>query len=396
MEPTAILPRKALRTVVINFQSIKNKVPETQALTDNAEPDVIIGTETWLNSNISSSEVLPSSYNVFRKDRSDGAYYRPPNTTSDEHAKQVTEDLAKLRMEHQKCNFWIGGDFNLPDIDWPSQTVNSYQYPASMSNLFLNIPTQCGVVQVVESPTRGSKILDLFFTNNPFLVEKCKLTPGVGDHDAILVDTLFRPRRVKPTKRKIYLWDKADTSDLKDETARYARTFITESFPSIDSMWSSLRDNILRLLNIHVPHKLTRSKHTDPWINTETRRLTRRKLRAFQKAKTTGNRRDIQRYNRLKSTCQKSIRQAHDNYMRNIISPEAKQNPKKFWSFIKGKKQESSGVSRLRSSDGLIHSESNTKANILNAQFQSAYTKEDLTTMPNKGPSPYDPMAPII
>jgi hypothetical protein len=38
--------------------------------------------------------------------------------------------------------------------------------------------------------------------------------------------------------------------------------------------------------------------------------------------------------------CQKIIRAAHDNYMRDIISPDAAKNPKKFWSFIKGKKQE--------------------------------------------------------
>ena len=81
--------------------------------------------------------------------------------------------------------------------------------------------------------------------------------------------------------------------------------------------------------------------------------------------------------------------------MRDIISPEAKQNPKKFWSFLKGKKQESSGVAPLRSTDGLIHSDSGTKANILNAQFKSVFTKEDLSSMPDKGPSPYDTMAPI-
>ena len=69
-----------------------------------------------------------------------------------------------------------------------------------------------------------------------------------------------------------------------------------------------------------------------------------------------------------------------------------KTNPKKFWSFLKDKKQESSGVAPLRSTDGLIHSDSGTKANILNAQFKSVFTKEDLSSMPDKGPSPYDAM----
>jgi hypothetical protein len=63
--------------------------------------------------------------------------------------------------------------------------------------------------------------------------------------------------------------------------------------------------------------------------------------------------------------CQKNIRAAHDNYMRDIISPDAAKNPKKFWSFIKGKKQESSGMAPLRQTDGTLHSNPHTTADIL-------------------------------
>jgi hypothetical protein len=37
-----------------------------------------------------------------------------------------------------------------------------------------------------------------------------------------------------------------------------------------------------------------------------------------------------------------------------IISSDAAKNPKKFWSFIKGKKQESLGVAPLRETDGTL------------------------------------------
>jgi hypothetical protein len=58
-------------------------------------------------------------------------------------------------------------------------------------------------------------------------------------------------------------------------------------------------------------------------------------------------------------------------------------SPKRFWSFIKAKKQENTGVAPLRGNDGMLHSASNNKAEILNAQFKSAYTKEDLTNLPH-------------
>ena len=40
---------KKLRTLVINFQSIRNKIKEIEVVLDSINPDVIIGTESWLN-----------------------------------------------------------------------------------------------------------------------------------------------------------------------------------------------------------------------------------------------------------------------------------------------------------------------------------------------------------
>jgi hypothetical protein len=45
----------------------------------------------------------------------------------------------------------------------------------------------------------------------------------------------------------------------------------------------------------------------------------------------------------------------------------------------------SSPVIVLRGNDGMLHSASNNKAEILNAQFKSAYTQEDLTNLPDVG-----------
>ena len=423
----------SLRTVVVNFQSIKNKVQETQLLIESADPDIIIGTETWLNPNIFSSEVLPSNYTVFRRDRADShggvliavkddlvctpvstnkelelicvkvrinrsksiiisAFYRPPSESNTEHAQAVLDELTRLRQDNSKCEFWVGGDFNLPDIDWPTLAVTSNQYPAVMSNIYIGLPAQCGVKQLVEAPTRGNNILDLFFTSNPSLVSKCKPIPGVGDHDAVLVDTLAKPQRSKPVRRKIYLWDKADLPNLKQEARNITTTLHTIQHQGIDALWESFRDQLLTILENNVPHKTTRSRATNPWMNTKTRRLARQKNRAFIKASTTKNTKDRTRYKKLKSACQRSIREAHDTYVHDIIGQSAKDNPKRFWSYIKGKKQESSGVSPLRNADGIIHSEADVKANILNKQFVSVFTKEDTANIPDKGPSPYSSM----
>ena len=290
---------------------------------------------------------------------------------------------------HRKCEFWIGGDFYLPDIDWPTLAVKSNQYPAAMSSIYLNIPGQCGVEQLVEAPTRGNNILDLFFTSQPSPVSKCKPIPGIGDHDAVLVDTLTKPQRSKPVHRKIYLWDKADLAKMKQEATGITDVLRTIQDEGIDTLWETFSDQLLTTLDSNVPHKTTRSRVTNPWMNTKTRRLTRQKNRAFIKVKSSKNTRDTRRYKKLKTACQRSIREAHDTYVHDVIGQSAQENPKKFWSYIKGKKQESSGVSPLRNVDGVIHSEANVKANILNRQFVSVFTKEDKANIPDKGPSPY-------
>ena len=172
---------------------------------------------------------------------------------------------------------------------------------------------------MINFTTRGSKTLDMFLTSSHGLIDRCKLLPGVGDHDVILIDTLIKARRVKPTRKTIYLWDKANMEELKSGVTCYVTEFNSPTFTSTNSMGTSFRDNLRGLLDKHVPHKLTRSRFTNPWMDTTTRRLAGRKNRAFKKAKTTGSARDHRLYLKLKTTYQKSTRQADDKYMRDII-----------------------------------------------------------------------------
>ena len=159
---------------------------------------------------------------------------------------------------------------------------------------------------------RWTFILDIIFTSNPSLVSKCTPIPGVGDHDAVLEDRLAKPQRSKPVRRKIYLWDKADLANLKQEARNIATILHTIQHQGIDVLWESFRDQLLTILENNVTHKTTRSRATNPWINTKTSRLTRQKNRVFIKASTTKYTKDRTRYKKLKSACQRSIRDAHD------------------------------------------------------------------------------------
>ena len=57
---------------------------------------------------------------------------------------------------------------------------------------------------------------------------------------------------------------------------------------------------------------------------------------------------------------------------------------KNLFSYIKSQKSESSNIATLRQNDQL-HSGTKTKANILNEQFQKAFTPATDDPVPNKG-----------
>jgi hypothetical protein len=63
---------------------------------------------------------------------------------------------------------------------------------------------------------------------------------------------------------------------------------------------------------------------------------------------------DWNRYTKLKSACQREIRKSHDSYLQDIVSGDMKNNSKKLWSYIKHKKQDSSGVAPLKDTPMLL------------------------------------------
>ena len=59
-----------MRVLDINFQSLKSKREEFWSLLEQSEPDIVLGSETWLKPSIAESEVLPPTYKfAARRDR---------------------------------------------------------------------------------------------------------------------------------------------------------------------------------------------------------------------------------------------------------------------------------------------------------------------------------------
>ena len=66
------------------------------------------------------------------------------------------------------------------------------------------------------------------------------------------------------------------------------------------------------------------------------------------------------------------------------MDPDAQENLKKIWSFIKSKKNDNTGISSLKVKNGITYLDSTMKVNSLNEQFVSVFNKnEDISTIPD-------------
>ena len=86
-------------------------------------------------------------------------------TNAENTSDQMNNILDVLEAIKTNGVMWIGGDLNLPDIDWERIEVVRNQYPKVISETFLNKITDMGLQQMNMKPTRGDKILDIFLTN---------------------------------------------------------------------------------------------------------------------------------------------------------------------------------------------------------------------------------------
>lgn len=64
-----IKSKQNLRSLNFNFQSIKTKQPQLEYLIDGTNPDIISGTDTWMDYNIKDYHIFPKRFNIFRNDR---------------------------------------------------------------------------------------------------------------------------------------------------------------------------------------------------------------------------------------------------------------------------------------------------------------------------------------
>jgi hypothetical protein len=302
-----------------------------------------------------------------------GAFYRP-QTTAAAYLDKLRESISKLNIQNLS-NIWIGGDFNLYDINWQDLCVKAGGKLPGLCQSLIDIISDFGFEQLVRKPTRLNNILDLFMTTNPSLVESCSYLPGISDHDAIPIFTInTRAKKNKSKPHKIFLYKKANVEGLQKEIREISDDYINKDITSesTEDLWTEFKDRVLSAINTNVPSKMVSGNKSAPWLNQSLKRRHKQKQCAFNTMRKDPTPENVERFKELRREIKKETRKRKRNFIRDTTLESSKQ----FYSYIKSMKNDNSGIQALKDGDNLI-SDNKGKAHLLNTQFMSVFTEEN-------------------
>ena len=150
---------------------------------------------------------------------------------------------------------------------------------------------------------------------------------------------------------------------------------------TVEEIWNALKTALDSGIQQFIPIKKISSKCSLPWITQEIRRLMRKRDKLYQKQKSASNK-DRCHFKRVKHLVQQKIKNSHENYLADILGMGSSDgnesfgfSPKKLFSLIKNSRQDDRGISTLKDSENILHSGNVKKANLVNSQFQSVFSR---------------------
>ncbi len=415
-----------IKLLQLNFQSISNKTAELEMVIDQYDPDIIQGTETWLNESISTSEIFPDGYIVYRLDRNKdghggvllahkpdiivterrdlstgdseimwhqlelqkrrsviiGTVYKPKH----DDVKTLIDldlDLRKIQSILPYSDIIIGGDFNQPNIDWStSDTIPNHWACTKTAQALINISAEFGLDQLVHEPTRQQNILDLILTNNQTVFDAVSVEPGISDHSIVTTSVSLQPKYKKRAKRKIFVRRKADLEGIKEHMQNFKNHYFERlSDGSVQDKWNGIQKALTDAMDKHVPTKYSSNRRNVPWFTRTHRRLCRKKQRLYNKAKNSGKEEDWKAFQSFRRQTKAALNKARRDYVSDHLEEQLKSNPKCLWTYIKKIKKEDTGIADLHVNNRNIR-DAKGKAEALGDQFASVFTREDKSHIP--------------
>lgn len=375
-----------------NVTGLRSKTNSFYFNVTNNNYDIIMITETWLLDSIASEELFDNRYLVYRRDRKEQkrgggvlialkkhlvaherndwntnaediwvtisiknfikihlcCVYIPPGVNHSHNINEFMNKLCELRALHHDDHFVISGDFNLPLINWSRSNGNSMQimngFQSEIISKLSDTLSFTDLSQYCTFPNTNYKYLDLVFSSTPVNVANTDqyLIPECKHHKAILFDiNIALETPMVNNKRTINLFRKANFETINNilSSIDWDAEFLNLSTNNAIDRFYVILYEIIRL---NVPSKDVHINNSYPyWFSPALIKLTKEKYKVFKTWKKWSNPLDYHEFCILRSRQKKMSRECLKQF---ITSAELNisRDPKKFWSYVKGKRNNSS------------------------------------------------------
>lgn len=329
--------------------------------------------------------------------------YRPPLCPFDKFAECLEAANTFIEKIDHVPEIFIGGDFNLPFINWGTCSIDSGKSlllsdRRSALQLFDFMESNF-MEQLVLEPTRHDKnTLDLIFSNNPDCIHSLSVEKTEkSDHDLVqcrlLHPELLLPDSLpeRPPHQPSSLLDDlnlnlANWEEINEDLMTVDWSPVLDDSSSQSKSWSHFEDIVADICSRHAPSHSARKQLSSksPQIPKERRVILRRKRRLnarINAIKYTSNdmrlKPKLDKLQRERASLELLLKDKikNERVLRELSAiGKIKLNPKAFYSYAKKSSTYKAPVGPLKDNIGTLQSDPKTVADILQHQYMKAFS----------------------
>jgi len=147
---------------------------------------------------------------------------------------------------------------------------------------------------------------------------------------------------------------------------------------SVEEMWTSFKEIILRLTKLHVPVKKDRKPRTNNWISKATIKQMKLRSAALKKYRQYPSGRNRDHFLKVRNAVVNLVRSDEDFHRKHLLKNFTGQ-PKRFCSYMRKLQTVKDSVITLLKPDGKLTESDKEAADLLGSVFSEAYTRENTT-----------------
>lgn len=399
-----------------NLGSLMAKYDELLLIVTRIQPFCILIAETWLKSTIPDTVCSLPGYRIFRADHPDnrgydgvcvfirerdthklvietfsldtpgidnifltvkspaltatiGCVYRPRACPAD---IALVDGLARLSADCS--NLVVAGDFNIPELKWPLQSIPQ---GTGMPALFAQMLTDTSLSQLIQQPTRfrlnqTPSTIDLLLTNDSGLISDIQLLPPLGKSDhACITFALQSIFQMTPRRHRVK-YSHIDYAVLSDAIA-HKDWYSLLNCSSVHDMWDVFLSTVSDLIQQSSSLRSRLCAPGKPWITGRLLSIARSKKRLWQKFRRSRSDSDFLQHRILSNSLSQAIRQAKTDYEDSIISGG---NCRQFYKYVRSRLASKVSLPLLRATDGSVCSNNQHIAEMFADSFSCVFAVE--------------------